>query len=292
MLHVLPFVNYLNHGFFSFNPILFHDLAAANGYDIVRLSIASNHGIEIGGSDSAALSRAELQERCSVDGSAKGSLSHLLHLGRSGKRTRRPLSMALRRVMKDGPNVSVVAVLRRQTDASFQFPIQGMYSGANISDSQSARNLFERRRFRMIDLLARARSMTLETDPFPHLLIDDALDAESYAMLASQFPSVDVVNRRGRRVKNNHLYLLSAADVATHPAISAAWKAFFRYPVSVDFWRDVLPLIKSQLLTINPGLESLAGRPLEDFRVGERAQGRGLQAARSRSIASSASIRR
>ena len=32
MLHVLPFVNYLNHGFFSFNPILFHDLAAANSY--------------------------------------------------------------------------------------------------------------------------------------------------------------------------------------------------------------------------------------------------------------------
>ena len=122
----------------------------------------------------------------------------------------------------------------------------------------------------MIDLLARARSMTLETDPFPHLLIDDALDAESYSMLASQFPSVDVVNRRGRRVRNNHLYLLSAADVATHPAISPAWKAFFRYPVSVDFWRDVLPLIKSQLLTINPGLESLASRSLEDFRVGER----------------------
>jgi hypothetical protein len=136
MLHVLPFVNYLNHGFFSFNPILFHDLAAVNRYDIVRLSIASNHGIEIGGTDSPALSRAELQERCAVDGSAKGSLSHLLHLGKSGKRTRRPLSMALRRVMKDGPNVSVVAVLRRQTDASFQFPIQGMYGGANITDSQ------------------------------------------------------------------------------------------------------------------------------------------------------------
>lgn len=122
----------------------------------------------------------------------------------------------------------------------------------------------------MINVLARARSMTLETDPFPHLVIDDALDGALYQTLAAQFPSVDVVNRRGRRIRNNHLYLLSAPDVAAHPDITPAWKAFFRYPVSVEFWRDILPLVKSQLLTINPGLEKLAGRPLESFRVAVR----------------------
>ena len=135
MLHVLPFVNYLNHGFFSFNPILFHDLAAANGYDIVRLSIASNQGLEIGDSAAAVtLTRTELQERCAVDGSPRGSFLHLTRLGKPGKRTRRPLSVALRRVMTKGPNVSVVAALRKTNDAAFQFPIQGMYSGANIAD--------------------------------------------------------------------------------------------------------------------------------------------------------------
>jgi len=137
MLHVLPFVNYLNHGFFSFNPILFHDLAAANGYDIVRLSIASNQGLEIGDSPaSATLTRAELQERCAIDGSPRGSFLHLTRLGKAGKRTRRPLSIALRRVMAKGPNVSVVAALRKSSDATFQVPIQGMYSGANIADPQ------------------------------------------------------------------------------------------------------------------------------------------------------------
>ncbi len=137
MLHVLPFVNYLNHGFFSFNPILFHDIAAANGYEILRLSIAGNHGLEIGGGDHAAmLSRDELQERCAVDGSPKGSLLHLTRMGRRGKRSQRPLSVALRRVMKDGPNVSVVAALRRTADAPFAFPIQGMYGGTNIADAQ------------------------------------------------------------------------------------------------------------------------------------------------------------
>jgi hypothetical protein len=136
MLHVLPFFNYLNHGFFAFNPVLFHDLAAANGYGLARLSIASNHGAEIGtdADGDRVLSRDELQERCAVDGSRRGSLQHLLGLGKRGKRGRRALSNALRHVMRDGPNVSVVAVLRKSVDAPFEIPIQGMYGGANIDD--------------------------------------------------------------------------------------------------------------------------------------------------------------
>ena len=69
-----------------------------------------------------------------MDGSPRGSFLHLTRLGKPGKRTRRPLSVALRRVMTKGPNVSVVAALRKTHDAAFQFPIQGMYSGANIAD--------------------------------------------------------------------------------------------------------------------------------------------------------------
>lgn len=135
MLHVLPFVNYLNHGFFSYNPILFHDLAAANRYDVCRLSIASNRGMEVGDQIGApALNRQDIQERCAVDGSTKGSLSHLFNIGKAGKRGRRPLSMALRRVMTAGPNVGVVAALRKTVDEPFQYPIQGMYGGANIAD--------------------------------------------------------------------------------------------------------------------------------------------------------------
>jgi hypothetical protein len=82
------------------------------------------------------LSRAELQERCAIDGSNKGSFLHLTRMGKRGKRTQRPLSVALRRVMTDGPNVSVVAALRKTTGTAFAFPIQGMYGGANIADAR------------------------------------------------------------------------------------------------------------------------------------------------------------
>jgi hypothetical protein len=119
----------------------------------------------------------------------------------------------------------------------------------------------------MINVLSRAADAKFELDPFPHVLIDDALDADVYANLAAQFPSLDVVNRRGKHIKNNHLYLLSARDVEANPDISDDWKAFFRFHVSADFWRSALPLIRTQLLAIHPTLERTAGRPLEDFRV-------------------------
>ncbi len=122
----------------------------------------------------------------------------------------------------------------------------------------------------MTGVLARAESVSLQTDPFPHLLIDNALDPETYTSLAALFPSLDDVNRRGRRIQNNHLYLLSAPEVISNPQIAEAWRAFFRYHVSAAFWRDALPLVKEHLLTIHPDLEALAGRAIEDFRVAIR----------------------
>jgi len=122
----------------------------------------------------------------------------------------------------------------------------------------------------MTSVLARAASLTLETDPFPHLLIDDALDPDVYASLAAQLPGLDIVNHRGRPVRNNRLYQMSARAVEAHPRISAEWKEFFRYHVSPQFWHEALPLLKSHLLTINPDLERIAGRRLEDFRAAAR----------------------
>lgn len=46
MLHVLPFVNWINHGFYSFHPTLFVDLARANKYEIVLFSLANRWGFE------------------------------------------------------------------------------------------------------------------------------------------------------------------------------------------------------------------------------------------------------
>jgi hypothetical protein len=140
MLHCLPFFNWLNHGFYNFNPLLFVDLAAANEYELLRLSVASNRGAEIGagplGGSMEIIDIDELQARCAVGrDTASGPLGRLLK-PKQKKRTNRPLSRALHRIMRHGPHVSVVAILRKTAQAPFRPPIQGMYGEANISSPE------------------------------------------------------------------------------------------------------------------------------------------------------------
>ena len=47
MIHVLPFIDWINHGFFNYNPLLFADLAASNKYEIVKMSLANRDAAEI-----------------------------------------------------------------------------------------------------------------------------------------------------------------------------------------------------------------------------------------------------
>lgn len=119
----------------------------------------------------------------------------------------------------------------------------------------------------MTSVLARAASLSLETEPFPHLLIDNALDPDVYVSLTAQFPALDIVNYKGRPVRNNRLYQIPARAVEADPRIAVEWKEFFRYHVSIQFWHEALRLLKSHLLMINPDLEQIAGARLEDFRA-------------------------
>ena len=46
MLNILPFIDWINHGFYNFNPIFFADLAASNNYEI-KISLANRDGAEL-----------------------------------------------------------------------------------------------------------------------------------------------------------------------------------------------------------------------------------------------------
>lgn len=47
MIHLMPFMNYVNHGFFNFQPMLYSTLSAVNGYRLLKLSIGERNGYEI-----------------------------------------------------------------------------------------------------------------------------------------------------------------------------------------------------------------------------------------------------
>ena len=47
ILNILPFIDWINHGFYNYNPLLFADLAASNNYEVINMSIANRDGNEL-----------------------------------------------------------------------------------------------------------------------------------------------------------------------------------------------------------------------------------------------------
>jgi hypothetical protein len=151
MVHIMPFVNWINHGFFSFHPILYADLAAVNDYEVVRMTFANRWGYEV---------EVDLKkhERSAASNGRKGASLFRRAIRRAARETKnvlfkfhanRPseltlhdslieiaegsrfgaLAYALQNIkLQDFPNIMIVVALRKTNDKAFRAPIQGRYS--------------------------------------------------------------------------------------------------------------------------------------------------------------------
>ncbi len=136
MVHVLPFHNYINHGFYNFQPILFHDLAQANQYKIHRVSLAHRGGKEIAFAGDDMVRTTRDVPRHALNGILDRTIawpgfrelkSHTI------KRSMSPIAKAMRSLSSRRANMLVVAILEKTRADPFRNPMQGMYAGANIS---------------------------------------------------------------------------------------------------------------------------------------------------------------
>jgi SAM-dependent methyltransferase len=104
MIHCLPCFRWLDHGFYNFNPNLFTALATANGYKLSHLWLAQNNCDALHELDPTVLHRVETM---------RGDLF-------------------LDTWERD---ISIVAILWKNSTREFAVPIQQLYGGDNI-DSQ------------------------------------------------------------------------------------------------------------------------------------------------------------
>lgn len=109
MLHVLPMLPWVNHGFFNYNPILFRDLGLANGYDTLILWIGDRWG-----------NRADLTKEDWV----------------FREKHPKELNAVLREFKND---VMIVCAFRKLHDVAFKIPMQGKYVGDIEGDDLRAR---------------------------------------------------------------------------------------------------------------------------------------------------------
>ncbi len=103
MIHGLPFAGWVDHGFYSFNPTFYWDLAAANGYAMMVCAYAELKPLKL----------IQLPRRESI-----------LDMVKNGQ---------------IGQNALIYAVLRKpDQDAEFRIPIQGYYAGSISPDAAQA----------------------------------------------------------------------------------------------------------------------------------------------------------
>ena len=124
-----------------------------------------------------------------------------------------------------------------------------------------------------LSILSNASKADLRLDPFPHLMIENALDPEVFAELAASFPDDDLVVD-GRTVKDTW-FDYPACKVVKDQRLSPMWRDFFSHHTSASFFAEVVDLAGDAVRKLYPDLESRVGRPMNEFKVGRRPGGRG-----------------
>jgi hypothetical protein len=118
-----------------------------------------------------------------------------------------------------------------------------------------------------LNLLRRATAQDVCLEPYPHLVIRDALHPDVYAALEQNYPSDEII-RSARHVANRDQ--IQAPELLAHEGIATLWKQFAEYHISQAFYHELLRLFGEQARSHYPWLEAEKGYPLAAFSTGVR----------------------
>ena len=168
MIHIMPFVNWQNHGFYNFHPILYLDIAHANQYELISLGIGEREGkVVIARNERLETFRSQTVSRSTESNLFKKIILRIFGQslnvckiyvnGLSSKtnkefdlhsltgdikfpRKGQDLSEEIIKMTRGNPwaNLSIISILKKQNDLQFRYPIQGKYfqdiTDENIDD--------------------------------------------------------------------------------------------------------------------------------------------------------------
>ena len=107
----------------------------------------------------------------------------------------------------------------------------------------------------------------IDPHPFPHVVVDGAIEAELYRELAASMPPAEKL-LRGREAENNMPYRYSAEHILADAP--PAWQEFTRVHTSQQFFGEVVALFGDVIRELHPTLEARTGKRLEELRTNVR----------------------
>jgi hypothetical protein len=122
-------------------------------------------------------------------------------------------------------------------------------------------------------ILSNASNANVVMDPYPHLVIRNALDPDVFAQLAATFPADDLIVN-GRQIKDTW-YDYPASQVIADERIAPQWRDFFAHHVSRDFYLELVGVLGEAIRQTYPNIEARLGKPLNEAKVGMRPGGKG-----------------
>jgi len=122
-----------------------------------------------------------------------------------------------------------------------------------------------------LSILSNASTLDVKTEPYPHLIIKNALDSEVYTQLEKEYPDSAVV--LNGRDKKDTWYDYPACLAMENAVITPLWKEFLGYHTSADFYADLVDLFGDIITDLYPSLEDRYEKTLPTFTTSVRQPG-------------------
>jgi hypothetical protein len=115
----------------------------------------------------------------------------------------------------------------------------------------------------MKSILHKATAASVVSEPFPHVVIDDALEPELYQALVSSFPDQKSFVGDGA-TQNNCNYRIPGRDLISDPNYARVWRELSAHHTSNGFFGEVVTVFGDAIRSLHPALETGIGKRLED----------------------------
>ena len=123
-----------------------------------------------------------------------------------------------------------------------------------------------------LSILSKVSAADIIHDPYPHIVIENALDETLFQELFESLPPEKLV--LDGREKKNTWFDYPACKVVNNSEITPLWQAFFRYHTSPEFYLELIEIFGDTLRNLHPSIEKKLGKPLEESVVAMRPGGR------------------
>ena len=129
------------------------------------------------------------------------------------------------------------------------------------------------------NLLQKAKKTNIVLNPYPHIIIEDALPEDVYEQLSDEFPeTADICFHHSGGIQpilQNKMYQMNGIKSIDNPKVSTLWQDFVRFHVSKEFYDHFIKIFGDTIKQIHPWLEKKTKKKLEDFKSGLRKRDKG-----------------